>query len=75
MVTACPSAIPTSKNLFSSLLANSSSPVPVCIAAVIAQMRLSFFAVCTSLLPNAEAKVCDDVSRDSPFFTLNSDTP
>ena len=44
MVTACSSAMPTSKNLSGKRSANSLSPVPDGIAAVIAAMRLSFSA-------------------------------
>ena len=56
-VTACCSAIPTSKVLEETLFINLSSPVPEGMAAVIAQIFLSFFAKCIKVSENTEVKV------------------
>ena len=76
-VTACCSAIPTSKVLLGNSLRKISRPVPSGIAAVIATILLSFLACWTKVLANT--LVYDGnllvLLTCSPVLTLNFDTP
>ena len=73
-VTACPSAIPTSKNLDLCLFLNSTSPVPEVIAAVIAQIRGSTSAISQIALPNSFEKFLLFLFKEMPFSTSKGGT-
>ena len=74
-VTACCSAIPTSKNLFLYIFANSFKPVPSGIAAVIATISLSSLANSIIASPNTLEYVFFGDINDSPLSKSKGETP
>jgi len=67
-VTACCSAIPTSKNLPGCAAAKQESPVPSGMAAVMATSELSDRAMSVSTPPKTEVKLRPGVAPEAPLM-------
>ena len=75
MVTACPSAMPTSKNRRGWAAAKAVKPVPSAMAAVMAQICASWSASTFSSCPNTEENDGSDGALARPVAGSKGDTP